>query len=480
MLIDQSCPVFSKAFVLLALFLATTIQPAVVAAQVVGAQVSCPLESAITTWFLDAQDTVMVDDVFTAQAKVVNNSAYTLGGVRMGVAVYEGNAQVPSFWNVLPDDQQLLPTSVIEVPIELDIRALPAGEYNVRVYAVQGDETAVLGAMIDRGGQFGADILQISKKTIRDSVVTVSTEVNGQAFKGQALQLNSNEPVSVKVVTKNENKLPLLESNLLVVVAEGLVPLGTAVRSDKLDSVKLIPKGTRTTLLKNVLLGTGEHTIYTALLTKGVLQPIARIPIVVPGEGSKVWSYLSHIGLSEHPLQADSNIVACVGVVGGGQEERFSEELGIGLEIERGGEVVAKKVLYTTDVETSNYVSFAPGITAKDLSVTVGLLQQRSNVDFVKSAEYTEEEVMRRSMVMVDSISQAYSCIDSEYCESGRVVNEEEDTITTEVSSIQKPFWFYAGVVVAALLLMYLMLRRLSTGASRSVGSKLLSADELQ
>ncbi len=466
--------------VLTSLLILTAALPVVSQAQEAAEEgLSCPLQSAISAWFPDSEDTLTIGDNFSAQARVVNNSSYTLSGIRIGVAVVDSSTQTLSHWSVLSDQYQIVPSTTLEIPIELDISALRAGNYNLRIYAVQGDNTALLGHMINEENQKKIGEAKIIKTTVRGNEVPVSVDVNGNVFKGQPIKVEAGEPIVSKIVTKNDNKVPLLESKMLAVLTEGKVPLGTAVRSDKLDSVKLIPNGTRTTELTSSFVGGGEYTLYAALLTKGSLQPVTKVPIILPGEGASTWSYISHVGLSDYPLQSDSEVVACVGLVGDQQGDgRFTEELGLNFELQRGESILAQKTIYTTDVNTNNYVSYSPGVAAKEFTLVVDLLQLRSNVKYVDSEESSLEEVMRGSMEKVDSVTQSFVCDNSEICDVNELVIG--DDLEKNMSGTQKPFWFYAAVVIAALLLMYLMLRRLPPESELSGKSNKLSNDELQ
>jgi len=435
---------------------------------------SCPIDSALTIWMNGPEGTLEVNDFLSLSATMVNNSSYTLGGVRVGVAIYDRSEKL-SHWMVLDEMRQLPPQTTIEIPIDLDLTTLPAGSYKIAVYAVQGDETALLGTMLNDSMQ-PIKFLTIKKLSEQKAATTITVSVNEEKFTGQPLLLAEVEPLTVTIVTKNESVVPLLESTMLAVLTEGEVTLGTAVRSDKLDSVKLIPKGTRTTTLKDVLANGGTHTVYAALITKGIVQPVVKVPVIVVEETVGVWSYISQIGLSDHPLRTDSEIVACVGTVGENNVKgRFTELLGLTFEVEKEGKILTTETIYTTDVTTSNYVTYVPGMATKDFSITLNLLQNRFHAPYVVGSGTSPEQTMRESMVEVDTVTLAFQCNNAEECTLQTVGATDE-----EVPTDQESFWFYAAIVIAAALLMYLMLRRLDPVTIDPMSSKTLSADELQ
>ena len=234
------------------LAIGATLSPVVAQAQGEGVSLPlvCPIESAPNARFVGLGDIVRVEDQLSTFVSLRNDSSYTFSGVRVGVGVYD-RAGTLSYWAVLDGEHQLLPETSTDLPVELALQALPAGDYQLRVVALQGDETAVLGALVHETER-RTDSVLMRKTTIRNSDVAIAVEVDGRTFSGARLTAPSAQPFSVKLVTKNNDAVPLLESNLLAVVTEGVVPLGTAVRADKLDSVKLIPSGTRTTLLQSV------------------------------------------------------------------------------------------------------------------------------------------------------------------------------------------------------------------------------------
>lgn len=453
-------------------FSGLVVSPAIAQAQTDA--LSCPIDSALAIWLNGSEEVLEVNDFLSLSATMVNNSSYTLGGVLVGVAIYDRSEKL-SHWMVLDEERQLPPQTTIEIPVDLNLATLDAGFYKIAVYVMQGDETALLGSMLN-GSIQPIKFLTIKKLSEQKAATTISISVNEEKFTGQPIVLTKVEPLTVTIVTKNESPVPLLESSMLAVLAEGEVPLGTAVREDKLDSVKLIPKGTRTTVLKDVLANGGTHTVYAALVTKGTVQPVVKVPVIVGEETTGAWSYISQIGLSDYPVRTDSQIVACVGTFGENSVQgRFAEPLGLTFEVEREGKILTTETIYTSDVATNNFVSYVPGMVVKDFSVKVALLQNRFHVPHVEGSEASLEQMMKESMTEIDAVSLVFQCN-----------NEEECALQTEVAADeefpvdQESFWFYAAIVIAAALLMYLMLRRLDPVTVDSKKDKTLSANELQ
>lgn len=471
-------------FVSLSTIVAITAAVVLWQAPVVSAQTNpttpnfCPIENEVSADFAGVTETYTVESEFFERIQISNFSSYTLAGVKVALAAFSStNDTIPSFWTVLEDEYQLLPDSTIEVPVNLDLSAMPAGEYTLKVFTIQGDETAALGSVLHNAeATEGVVLVKSATKTNDVAVQVVVNEQN--ANDGRTINLDPGEAIDVKIETRNNNKLPLLGNSMFGVITEGEVPLGAAVRVDIIDPITLIPNGTASTEIMEPFVEGGELTVYAGSIDPTALRPLLVIPVKTDTEGGGSWAYVSQVGLSDYPLQTDSSVVACVKYIGVEQDvDRFLELLGVQFTLspER-GEVVSKKVT-TEDIDTLNYFSFQPGLNTANFDLTVDFLQERYGANFF-FAEGSETEVPERSenLLVVDIISSTYACIDSDDCQSPRP--NETNNIVTVAPSDQPSFWFYAGIVIAALLLMYIMLGRL--GREDSGTTNEASTDELQ
>lgn len=241
----------------------------------------------------------------------------------------------------------------------------------------------------------------------------------------------------------------------------------------------MIPQGTRATTLSGTRVNGGAYTVYAALMTKGMMQPVIAVPIMVGEETTGgTWSYLSYIGLSEYPMLPSSNVVACVGVVSATANlDRFPESLGVSFKLSEEEKEIASETIYTSDSVNHNYVSFTPAVVPrKDFSLAVSLLHNRYHVPFAAGENISSEQLLRESMVVANTITAAFACDVMEECVQEMIAENTNE----ELAVLQKSFWFYAGIVIAAALLMYLMLRRLDPVTVDSFEKKPLSKNELQ
>lgn len=461
------------------------VQPTPVAAMTdaSGAQV-CPITGSLSARFEgNSAEVRTVEDRLSERVVLRNISAYTLGGIRLGVGVYEAAVgATPDYWTVLPDVLTIGADDELKHQLNLDLSALPAGQYQVRVFAIQGDETAVLGAALLDDGQ--ASSIEVVKSTPQASFVTVSLEVGGQVSQGQTLVMPDRSHLTVKAVTANKNDKPLLNNSRMdTVITQGKVPLGTAVRQSKLDSVKLVPGTARITELVDRNVEWGEYTVYAALISDNIMQPLVFAPVRI-GDGKvggkDFWPYVSKVGLSDYPLKADSEVVACIDYVGKDKTPlRFLEFMGVDFTFSdnKGEGEDATSRLVSTEVDTNNYFVYAPGKEAEDFTVKVDLLSEIIRPQLTE--EQTSSGVRPNTLEAVNLTAQTFSC--SSFGERGCVFREPTNTsIDTSLPNEGNPhpFWFYAGIIIAAALLLYIMLRRLPP-ESQDTGKK-YNSEELQ
>lgn len=440
-----------------------------------GAEKICPIQSRPQATLLGPSGRIEANDVFVSGVEVLNDSDYFLSGVSVGVVAYDEN-EVPQYWMVLPTTYQLPPRTTIPLPVELDLQVLRAGTYTLQAYAVQGGPVAVLGkAFAELPSEAAVRVVKTENPIYR---YPISLYIDDQLIERSVTDI-AVQTATIKAVVENQNEIPLLDSQWLLVAAEGGVPVGAAVRADKISPVALIPKASQSGFLRNTVFGSGRHTVYAALLSQNVLQPIKTVSLRFPGEDQSLWSYISAVGVSDYPVTTDTTVAACVATVNGGVSQgRFAESLGISFALKKGGSTVVEETIYTADVDTHDFVTFTPSVNALNFDLEVSLLQQRFNTPYIESDTYTWADFQRDSLTPVQFLRQSFVCSD-EACGQGggRIVTD----LYTETAK-QKPFWFYMGVILAATLLLYIMLRRLPTKRTPVVNTKLhnLSDDELQ
>lgn len=413
----------------------------------------CPIEGEIEVVFKHQAEEYSLDDVFSEDVQISNGSAYTLGGIRVAIAAYRNVMDpVPAYWSVMSEEYQLAPGESVSVPIELGVSAVTAGEYVIKAFAMQGDETDLLGlALQDVNSVQG---LKAVKHTNKESDITMTVSVNGEEFSGNKILLPRGEAINAEIKTINNDQIPFVGNKVLGVISQGNIPLGAAVSADKLESILLVPESFRLTKILEPYVNGSEYTIYAGLVSGDSLQSLVKVPVVFGGAGEdESWPYISKIGVSELPLQVDSEIVACVRYTGSDNgSDRFLGPLGVDFVISSArGEIASeRKTNLDQEERTKNYFSFAPQQDLNDLTITVDLLQEV----FMKSEE--EGSVLEGSnFIAVNNTSFDLFCDNGDVCRGVTAPVVHVDIITYS-------FWHYAGITLAALLLMYLILMRLA------------------
>lgn len=402
--------------------------------------------------FVEAKlDQMIVDfkiqDNFSTLAKLGNYSGYVVGEIKVVIAVYKDNlSETPIYWTILPDTYQLYPGEIIDVPVNLDTSLLKFGDYVMRVFATQGDEVSALGT-----------ILRDVKKIPSVSIVKNIVSKNDIEIKIQVGENLTDSKKNIDLITLNQNDLPIIESSMLGVITQGSIPLGTAVWSSKTDVVNLIPGGRQVTKLKDNLLPAGMYTIYGGLITDGVLQPLVSQSLKIEGgETSQSWPYISKIGLSSYPLNAQSEVIACVDYVGKDVgHDKFLDPVAVEFSLTDANGQVVKEKFFSTDSVKDNYFSFKPKVNAKNFGLVVDFFQNKFITEVTDEIGATKTEFLSADLPKVNTIKLTFSCVD-DLC----VKNLVNNTNPILPQSQHPLFWFFATITIAACLVMFLLSRR--------------------
>lgn len=457
----------SEVLAIISVLLSTIFFPYTALAKTDNQHLTCPIVGEINSSFSQKSDQVVkVEDTFFETISVTNDTNYTMAGVRVAVVAYFDGTEVPAFWTMLPEVHQLQPKMSKVLPVEINLKTLPAGQYVFKVFATQGDEVAMLGKIIN--DNFNLKGLSVIKSDSQTDNLSISTAVNGTKYTGQTIVIPKYSDINAAIETINSNELPLLNSSLVAVITQGKVPLGAAVRVEKKELVTLVPQAKRLTKLTDLHVEGGEYTVYVALTNEGLLQfqPISSVPVkVADTEGESSWAYVSKVGLSDYPLKIDSEVVACVNYVG--QEKNsdlFLEPLELNFTLKFGSEVktfLAK----SSEMATANYFHYTPQqLNLKNFSLQTDFLQERFrglaiSADTPNETEEEGDVLTNISLTEVDRLQQSFICVDAEVCSGTNITPVLSGDTTT--SHNNKPLWFFGSILVTASLLMYLLLGRL-------------------
>jgi hypothetical protein len=436
----------------------------------------CPIAGEVVVEMMNTGGSETVADVFYGQVAMTNTSAYVLGGVRIAVAAFESDsAEQPLYWTVLPETWQLLPGEELGVPVSFALDSMESGRYQLKTFAVQGEEADLLGAVLNQ--PITTRGVTIIKETASAQPVELTISVSNDG-----LESSASEPayglLTVSLQTHNQGDTPLVDSRVLGVLTHDVVPLGAAVVVDKLDTVKLIPNGVRKTKFVSPPVLTGRYTAYGALLSTNKLQPIVATELQTGDQsGLGAWAYFSIIGLSDYSLPVGGELVACIDYVGTTEEEvRFRTLTGAELVLMEKGQTVGRDKAYSTDQNQADYFQFESPQTLSNFRLQLNLLLGADNTIFIAGAEEDEVTHARDALLVVDQVVVQFTCA------AGQKSCETKVTPISDDSSVpfNQTIWFYFGVTLASLLLLYMVLGRLPGKHPNLSHTNKLSADELQ
>jgi hypothetical protein len=138
-------------------------------------------------------------------------------------------------------------------------------------------------------------------------------------------------------------------------------------------------------------------------------------------------------------------------------------------------EIFSNKVS-NLDGNLAMFFSQKIGMTGEAVKITASLLEDTTGSLMYAGDEPAEVEMLPMDyLAPTQTIELTLTCSENSGCEADSVAATNNNYVPM---GPREPFWFYAGVVIAALLLMYLMLRRLHPDDNH-LNSK-LSDSELQ
>jgi len=405
----------------------------------------CPLENNLIVGFRDSMELRDTDGRLADELVLINNSEYIVQGMSLAIAWYT-DAGEPSHAVILANDVALAAKEQTVYSFSTDVSTIPAGTYTMRPLLVAGDEVAVLGHIINGGVGPGTPF---SKNAAATPSLTVTTNVGGEAIvPGSAL--------SVEVITTNLSPTPILEGKVVVAISNGDIPLGEAVKTSVIDSLKLFPGSRRTTALLDPFVTSGTHAVTSLVLLPNVVQAVmSRIIIVGESTEGYSFSYLSGLGFSAHSDSLNVSAVACISETNP--------------DIPRSGESLEltsadfSQMVDTLPNDTSAVAFTLPSI-SNEAAVTLALLAPRERA---LATNQTEAEALDGDgLVPVQTISFFPECERFDIC--------FKDLTQTAGEFIEEPafktsIWFYLGIMLAALLLQLVILRRLPVTDEKKV-----------
>ncbi len=439
----------------------------------------CPLHSDVQVRVLPTKGSdLLVEKDHTTEVVLSNQNSHFLPGVRIAIALFApGDATTPRYWRVGGETYMLAPAAEMTIPLEASLAMVPAGDYLLKAFAFQGSELDLLG-VIFRDSEKAAGV-PLKKTAARATEVSLTVSVDGEMVSTQKTLPAGHIP-ELRVETKSLSATPLVDVTLVSVVSLGDIPLGGAVVASAIDKTTLLPKFARINDFSTQPYGLTTSGIMIATLIDGLnFTPLKVVELSASGGDTDLsWPYVSRIGFSQYPLLANGEIVSCVSYSGKWQQLDYWPELLQGsLKITARGMSIYSKTVYSDQDQSSNHFSFTPGVALGTFDMKFSLLNQRLNSVMT---EGTAEQMLaqtKSSLTVADERKFTITC-SGEECRAAAFPTQDSNEVGTNNGS-EQPFLFYAGIVLAAALLMYLMLRRLGTSPAVDAAKK-LNPDELQ
>lgn len=436
----------------------------------------CPLHSDIQATIVNSAEQSL-QKIHTTEVRVSNQNPQYLPGVRVGIALFSKNDLVtPKFWRVTNESYLLAPASEISVLLESEVSKVPAGEYVLKAFAFQGSEADLLGIIMRDAEQVTG--VTFKKTAAAETEVSFLVSIDNVPTQNEKMMSFGDLP-QFKVETKNLGKTPIFDTTLLHVVTQGKIPLGGAVLRSVSDKTTLLPQFARINEFSTQPYGFAASGLLIATLIDSTgFAPIKIIDLSISNEGEEAsWLYFSRIGFSQYPLTEEDQIVSCVSYIGPWEELNYvPESLSTSIEISN-----QKQTLYSESIfneqDRKKYFSFRPELVAGTFDITLALSQKRLNSIYLDGDASSAQSDIKNGLTLSDRKTFSLVC-EEEWCQSivaTREVGEEKELVANHVRS----FWFYAGIVIAAALLMYLMLRRLDPVAPTNKAGR-VNPEELQ
>jgi len=365
-----------------------------------------------------------------------NSSEYHYGGVSLGVALYEPGGSTPAYWSVVADDLQFEPAQPQIFEVELDVQHVEAGEYEIRVGSAQGGQfEALIQSQISTGASF------IKNNAAAIEYPFTLTQQNSELRPGvRAQYVLTAENTEEAIVRGYEQAL---------VFVKGDASFAAVVADETKKEVKMGIGGTES-LQGSVFLEDVSYSVYGFSTKTNTLLPVVTDSFR-GGDTVNTVSLVPGVGISG--LDSDTiTVAACPAIVSGD-----IQTLGAVIDIEHKvmnseGEVVAAGYL---DASSDSMVTVQAPKVGREYNIVTTIYGEPVSLT---SEEITAGVDPRGNVIQV--ISQTVGC-SAEECEQAGVAETIESFVAEEV--VQKTIWFYLGIILAAALLMFLMIGRLTT-----------------
>ena len=398
----------------------------------------CPLDgiasvsltnSAPVTITAEAQPAVITFNLIN------DSSTYTYSDISVGIGLFDPESGAPMYWTSVGDDFSVLPQERVSGEVVIDTTYVAAGQYEIKIASAQGGQLA---AFAESQTAPGATFV----KETAGEVYPFSLEVSAGPY-------TPGTQYSATLTAENDTTDTVFRDyHQHLVLSQGTEPRGSLVFATGVQPVKLLPGTNDVLTIAGRIPSTGAATFVGLSTKENAFLPVAVEANITESDGL-IDVYMPGVGV----VTADESgsdvvrVVSCPAV----SSESVSDVVEIGHVIMREGTELANesaKVSIFGGVEMAVLdLGKKPFEVVSHLSIGLETLPEEENPN---------EEVVGGHRVQ--TISQQIEC--SERClESERVAETLESFVSEK--TVQSTIWFYVGIIVAAVLLMFLMLGRL-------------------
>jgi len=432
----------NRIFALFVLF-AIAMQAIPTTAQAVGDAVSdaCSIDGYLSTSIINPPfENIPVGlTSIPVEIRVSNDSQmYTYAGVSVGVGLYAAGAEVPSYWAPVTDGLQFNPAQPQDFTVELDIQHVEAGSYELRAAAVQG-------------GQFQS----LARSAFEPAVTINKTDVAAISYPFTLTQQNGElipgNYLDYTLTSENTERSILKDYDQSVVFTSGAQAFGPAVMQQTDKEVRMAFEDT-TVLDTSLFLDDGVYTVFGFSSKDQVLLPVVTDTFVVGTGETEIVPFIPAVGIAG--LNADAKEVTVTACAMAMNESNQFDGSVVDIEhtVTEGDVLLANGYL---DISAGSEVQLSVPKSAEVYTVTTNMY---GSVDGI-SIEEGLAEVSGPEGLLLQQITQQVIC--DEECQPLGVADTIESFVGEEV--VQKSIWFYIGIILAAALLMFFMIGRLTT-----------------
>ena len=427
---------------------------------------------------LDAYPSVSIDGIYandeesTVQVDLLvsNQSSYLYPDLTPFLALYASGKQYPSYILYGTDSYPLTDETQVSVGISADTAAVSAGTYELKAFVGQGDINQLLATAVREAGERG---VQFEKQSEATSNTPMAITINGRVAAGEILQFDPYTELAVEAKTTNNNNRSFRDADVYIAITQGTQPVGTALSATKRDAVKLIPGSTRTTKFTDRNNLGGEYTLFATIDKANSFQPLTVIPMQLGEDsGDENFMYLTGVGIEK--FDENMSLVTCVGRTDNSYLNMYSGQFAVttntGEQVEFRG--VGEKNDYTATF-TSSLSELQQGVKIAIAPV----LGVSSPID--GEEVFDESDLIGDQYIEADSITVVFECLNG-------ICDELEERQSTQVDEAEtqsagsESFYFYIGIIIAAALLGYIMLRRLPPEEAVEIEQSAPNDTELQ